>query len=219
MKKIIAIIVPHGDDESLGFGGVIQQHIAANDEVHVVFCRSPLDERTQKQLNDTVASKQILKYQHIHYLYVTETEISNEPLTLFRKIENILKQINPNVVYTTFWGDIHQDHRITFDCVCRAVRVWGPQKITEFYVGEIPSSTDQYPTICGTSFTPNLYVPITKDELEVKIRSLEAYGTEVKYNNHPRSRTGLEQRAAIRGQECGHEYAEAFIVVRTIAKI
>jgi len=27
MKKIIAIIVPHGDDESLGFGGVIQQHL------------------------------------------------------------------------------------------------------------------------------------------------------------------------------------------------
>jgi len=45
MNKI-AIIVPHGDDEALGFGGIIQKHLEDNDHITVVTCRAPHDERT-----------------------------------------------------------------------------------------------------------------------------------------------------------------------------
>jgi LmbE family N-acetylglucosaminyl deacetylase len=217
MNKV-AIVVPHGDDEALGFGGVIQKHIAQKDEVSVVFCRAPIDCRTQKQFNDIEKAKEVLGYKNVHYLYVTEKEISNEPLHLFRKIEGQLNSIQPDIVYTTFWGDIHQDHKITFDCVVRAVRVWGLLKVKKFYVGEIPSSTDQYPTIAGTSFSPNFYVPLTKEQVLKKIEALYAYKGETNEYPHPRSEKGISTKAAIRGQECGTEFAEAFMCLRFIDK-
>lgn len=217
MLKKIAIVVPHGDDEALGFGGVIQKHNKNGDEVNVVFCRAPQDARTLMQHQDILTAKNILGYKNAHFLYVTEIEISNEPLKLFRKIEKILDLINPDIVYTTFWGDIHQDHKITYDCICRAVRVWGPLNVKEFYVGEIPSSTDQFPTISGVSFTPNYYIQLTKEELGIKIESLTCYKTETCKYPHPRSEEGIMSRAAVRGQECGTEYAEAFICLRYIS--
>lgn len=215
-NKKVCIIVPHGDDEVLGFGGIIQKYKKQNMEVDVVFCRSPIDDRTNKQFQDIERAKNILYYDNAHFLYVTEAEISNQPLVLFRKIEKVLRDIKPDIVYTTFWGDIHQDHRITFDCVSRAVRVWGGLAVKEFYVGEIPSSTDQYPTITGTSFTPNHYVKLNTQEVEKKINALMCYAGEVHNAPHPRSSGMLYNKMKLRGSECGSEYAEAFISIRTI---
>ena len=215
MKKI-AFVVPHGDDEALGFGGAIQKHVSQKDEVTVIFCRAPIDTRTQKQFNDIEKAKSVLGYQHSIYLYVTEKEISNEPLTLFRKIEKALCDVDPDIVYTMFWGDIHQDHKFTYECVMRSVRVWGGLRVKQFYVGETPSSTDQFPTITGICFTPNYYVPLTKEQIATKVKALYAYGGETNEYPHPRSEKGVVTRAAIRGQECGTEYAEAFMCLRYI---
>ena len=122
-QNTVAVVVPHGDDESLGFAGAIQKHVSWGDSVHVVFCRGPQDERTTQQYHSIAESQKVLNYEKYHCLFVTEAEISNEPLKLFKKIEQSLLGINPDIVYTTFWGDIHQDHHITYDCVRRAVRV------------------------------------------------------------------------------------------------
>lgn len=215
MKKV-AFVVPHGDDESLGFAGAIQKHVEDKDEVTLIFCRAPIDARTQQQFNDIEKAKEVLGYKDVYYLYVTEKEISNESLTLFRKVEAKLLEIQPEIVYTTFWGDIHQDHKFTYESVMRSIRVWGGLKVKQFFVGEIPSSTDQFPTITGTAFTPNYYVPLTKDQITTKVKSLYAYGGETNQYPHPRSEKGIITRAAIRGQECGCEYAEAFMCLRYI---
>jgi len=42
MTKKVAIIVPHGDDEVLGFGGVIQKHVNNSDDVYLIFARKPI---------------------------------------------------------------------------------------------------------------------------------------------------------------------------------
>ena len=94
--------------------------------------------------------------------------------------------------------------------------MWGNLSVKQFYVGEIPSSTDQYPFISGVSFTPNYYVPLTKEQIATKVKSLYAYGGETNQYPHPRSEKGIVTRAAIRGQECGTEYAEALMCLRYI---
>lgn len=216
MSKKVAIVVPHGDDEVLGFGGVIQKHVDSGDSVEIVFCRRAIDGRTSQQINDISKAHSLLKYDFYHNLGMSEVEMSHEPITLFRKLEDILLKINPEIVYTTFWGDIHQDHKITFDWVCRAVRPHGPLNVKQFYVGEIPSSTDQRPYIIGDTFKPNHYVRLTKEEVEVKIKALDCYGTEVNEYPHPRSAGGIFAIALIRGLECNSHYAEAFMCLRNI---
>ena len=215
MRKV-AIVIPHGDDEALGFGGAILHHLSKGDHVTLVACRGPHDDRTTKQLLDTVAAKEILGYHDIKYLYVTEKEISNEPLKLFRAIEECLESINPDTVYTSFWGDIHQDHRIVYDCVARAVRIWGPLKVSQFFVGEIPSSTDQAPHILANAFLPNYYIPLTEQTLQKKIQAMQCYTTEIKESSHPRSPEGIRVLAKMRGIECKHTYAEALVCLRNI---
>jgi LmbE family N-acetylglucosaminyl deacetylase len=215
-RKKVAIIVPHGDDEALGFGGVIQKHVKNKDEVHVIFARKPIDERTKKQFEAIAEAQKILRYYQYHCTEMSEVEMSHEPLVFFRRLEIILNAINPEIVYTTFYNDIHQDHRIVFDWVCRAVRVWGPLEVKQFYVGEIPSSTDQYPSINGRPFTPNHYVVLNADELQDKVKALECYNTELCKYPHPRSAQGVISRACYRGQEAGEHFAEAFMCLRNI---
>ena len=133
MNKV-AIIVPHGDDEALGFGGAIQKHVLNGDIVTVTICRSTHDERTKTQLSDSHKAKEILKYHNIRHLLISEDTISNRPLDLYKALEKELSDINPDILYTTFWGDNHQDHSITYDAVRRLARVWGPLKVKNFLV-------------------------------------------------------------------------------------
>lgn len=215
----VAIVVPHGDDEALGFAGAIQKHVKQGDTVTVIFERgaAPNDTRSERQLDCTKKAKDILKYQNIRYLHIPEITISDNPLILFRALEEALKEINPSIVYTTFWGDNHQDHQITFECVSRLVRVWGGLRVKQFYVGEIVSSTDQAVKIAHNMFLPNYYIKLTLEEFENKINSLLCYDGELMSEPHPRSARGVETLARFRGMECDSDFAEAFMCMRHIA--
>jgi len=212
----VCIIVPHADDETLGFGGAIQHHITQGDRVTVVICRSPHDRRTKEQIDCSNAALKILGVQHSCFLNHTEKDISNTPLNLFRSVESILEKNNPDIVYTTFIGDVHQDHRILFDCVARAIRVHGSLKVRTFLTGEIPSSTDQACKEVSKQFIPNYYIPISQKYLHNKIAAMGAYTTESRLAPHPRSPEYIECLARMRGIECGSKYAEAFMLMRQI---
>lgn len=216
MNKTVSIVVPHGDDEVLAFGGVIQKHVKNGDNVDVIFARKAIDDRTKVQVENIKDAHKVLGYRNHINMGFSEIEMSHEPLKFFRSLEGILNNTKPDIVYTMFWADIHQDHKIVFDWVCRAVRPHGPLKVKEFYVGETPSSTDQRPYIIGDNFKPNYYVQISEEELNTKVKALECYLTENCKYPHPRSSEGIISKAKIRGQECNSFYAEAFMCLRHI---
>jgi LmbE family N-acetylglucosaminyl deacetylase len=215
MKKV-CIIVPHGDDEILGFGGVIQKFVKNKYHVNVLFCTNSKDLRSEIQIKNIQKAKALLKYDKDHYINSSKIELTHEPILFFNKLETKLKEINPDIVYTTFWNDIHQDHKIVYEWVCRAIRVHGPLNVKQFYVGEIPSSTDQYPKINGYTFNPNFYVKLSKKEAHIKANSILCYEKEVCKYPHPRSVDGIINLCKIRGQECGTYFAEAFMCLRYI---
>lgn len=217
MEKVV-VIVPHGDDEAIGFAGAIQKHVQAGDNVTVIFERSaaPNDSRSERQIECTKIAKDILKYQDIKHLHIPELTISDNPLILFRALESALYELKPTIVYTTFWGDNHQDHQITYECVSRLVRVWGGLKVKKFFVGEIASSTDQSIKIPHNMFVPNHYIKLTAEEFKTKVNSLLCYDGELMVEPHPRSAKGLETLARFRGMECDSEFAEAFMCLRNI---
>ena len=215
MKKI-CIIVPHGDDEVLGFGGIIQKHIKNKNKVNVIFCTGHKDLRSKIQIKNIKKAKKLLKYNKDHYINSSKLELSHEPILFFNKLEEKLNEIKPDIVYTTFWNDIHQDHKTVYEWVCRATRVHGSLNVKQFYVGEIPSSTDQYPKINGYTFNPNFYVKLSEKEAILKAKSILCYENEVRQYPHPRSVDGILNLSKIRGQECGAHFAEAFMCLRYI---
>jgi len=214
----VCVIVPHGDDEVIGFAAAIQKHVAKKDHVSVVFVRgaNSNDSRSEMQIQHTLLAKKILEYHNIKYLHIPKSTISDNPLIAYCVLEAALLELQPNIVYTTFWGDSHQDHQIIYDCVSRLVRVWGGLKVEQFYVGEIASSTDQSIKLTHNMFAPNYYLKMSKAEFQKKMQSFSCYSGEIMKEPHPRSVQGLEILARSRGMECNSDFAEAYMSLRTI---
>ena len=211
----VLVVVPHCDDEVLGFGGAIQKHKKRGDHVAVLFLRQSHNARTRRQ--DSVAPKaqKILGYDQAIYLGIKEEELGVMGPHTLRKVETLIGEHAPTVVYTTFLGDIHQDHAGTFRAVRMATRVLKLPKVKEILLGEIPSSTSQrIPT--DPPFRPNHYEILTQSQVMKKAKALDVYTGEENAWPHPRSHKGIFVQAEYRGMEIGRNFAEAFLLLRRI---
>lgn len=213
--EMVLVVVPHCDDEVLGFGGAIQKHKKRGDHVTVLFLRQSHNARTRTQ--DSVAPKaqKILGYDQSIYLGIKEEELGVMGPHTLRKVEAVIGELGPTVVYTTFLGDIHQDHAGTFRAVRMATRVLKLPKVKQILLGEIPSSTSQrIPT--DPSFRPNHYEILTQSQVMKKAKALDVYAGEANTWPHPRSHKGVFVQAEYRGMEIGRNFAEAFLLLRRI---
>ena len=214
MKKIL-IVVPHHDDEVLGFGGTIAKHVENGNYVHVCFLRKPYDERTQLQFEHSLKAKEILGYQKITNLNLSEEDLCSFKLNALKKLEEFIFDQPAAILYLPHRDDVHQEHQFTLKLARTATRIWGPNKIPVILSGEIISS-------CGnafnTKFNPQGYEALLPQHVSIKQQALLAYENEINEWPHPRSAEGVEVYASKRGMEAGVEYAEAFEILRFIWK-
>jgi LmbE family N-acetylglucosaminyl deacetylase len=87
--------------------------------------------------------------------------------------------------------------------------------LRRFAVFETPSSTEWAWPLDGGAFAPNLYVDVTAT-LDVKLRAMACYSTELRDYPHPRSLRALRERAAFWGSHVGRGAAEPFQVLREV---
>jgi len=210
----VMIVVPHPDDEVLGFGGIIQKHVKRNDNVFVYFMADiSMSPRTQKQVDQfpQVAEK-LGCFGKACNTFITERNF----VPNVRILEDEIHNFKPDVLYSVFNGDNHQDHEYMFKVLRIATRVYAPFLVKKIYLGEILSSTDQSPKLPEYTFIPNHYVPLSIDEIMTKTECLEYYTDEIQQWPHPRSKKGILNLAEKRGSECGQLYAESFITLRNI---
>ena len=150
----------------------------------------------------------------IKFLDYADQKLDMVPLSeLSQKIETVVKEWKPNVVYTHFWDDINQDHRQVYEATAIAVRPLPKSKISQFIVFETPSSTEWGSK--RTSFSPNLFIDITK-VINKKLQAFGKYKDEVMQYPHPRSKESITNRAKFWGNTVGLEFAESFMIVRDI---
>jgi LmbE family N-acetylglucosaminyl deacetylase len=213
LNKNILAVFPHGDDEVLGMGGTLHRFSATNN-ITVIICRGEQDPRTAKQYHDIDKAQSVLNYKNLIKLNYTEEYLSNNKLMLFKKLEELTRHINPEILFIPFWGDIHQDHKIVYDAMIRVSRAWGFSNIKQIYCCEIISSTDQGFPQNYMNFNPNFYIKLDADNVNKKIQALECYSGEIVAPPHPRSTSGVLNKARQRGSESKMEYAEAFVCLR-----
>lgn len=211
-KNILAVF-PHGDDEALGMGGTLHK-LSADNNITVIICRGEEDKRTKQQFKDIDRAKEILGYQHLIKLNHTEKYLSCNKLQLFKKLEQLTLTINPDVLFIPFWGDVHQDHATVYEAMIRSSRTWGFSNVKQIYCCEIISSTDQGFPQSYMKFNPNMYMKLTKHEIDKKVDALLCYSGEVVKYPHPRSAEGVYNKAKQRGSESKMQYAEAFMCIR-----
>jgi LmbE family N-acetylglucosaminyl deacetylase len=88
------------------------------------------------------------------------------------------------------------------------------QCVQEIYTFEIPSSTEWS---FDYSFKPNVFVDITKT-LDLKIKALMCYESEMRKFPHPRSPEAIRGNAFKWGSVVGCEATEAFCLIRKVVK-
>ena len=136
-------------------------------------------------------------------------------LDVVKSVEDRIKKINPDTVVTHHSADLNIDHQVIHEAVMAACRPQPGHPVKRILSFEVPSSTEWQSPTFGNSFIPNWFEDIS-DTLELKIRALEAYETEMREWPHARSIKAVEHLARWRGASIGREAAEAFILERAI---
>jgi LmbE family N-acetylglucosaminyl deacetylase len=207
--KILAIGA-HPDDVELGCGGVLAKAILSGHTVNsiIVSGKTSYDYknniiRTQKEVNTE-------SYSAMNELGVTNVTLLDFPdkdipynSTSIETLDSLIIELQPDIIYSHWPFDTHQDHSNTSLSTISASRYFNSILMFE----PISPSGRSY-----IGFRPQVYVDIS-DVIEVKINALKKH-----YSQYQRYGDAwidaVLSRANHRGYEMGVEYAEAFEVMR-----
>ena len=215
----ILVVSPHMDDEVLGMGATLAKHVHSGHEVYVCFIAHRIydrkydKEKNQIEVKNALNAKKILGYKETEFFNLNDERLDVAIQDILSPLEKYIENIKPDIVYSNFYGDNHQDHRAVFQAVRVAIRPSAKVTLKKWLLYETPSSTDQSPPIIEGAFLPNYYVNVD-NFLDTKLRAYHCYETEKREFPNSRSHEALKILAMKRGVEIGMKYAEAFMVMR-----
>jgi LmbE family N-acetylglucosaminyl deacetylase len=124
-------------------------------------------------------------------------------------LEDAVREVQPDIVYCQYGGDINRDHQILFQAILVATRPTA-KSIQAVYAFDTASSTEwAFPR----SFTPDTWVDIS-DTLDTKLAAMACYESEIREYPHPRSLGALRNRAKAWGNQHCLDAAEVFMTIR-----
>ena len=207
--KIIAIGA-HPDDIELACGGTLSRAVHNEHEVMmiVVTGKSSFDHnltsiRTKEEAIDEQKESCLrLGIENIKVLGFEDQQVPYS-VDLVSKLDTLINDFQPDIIFTHFIFDTHQDHIRTAQSTLSAAR---KQNTILLYEPINPSGRGY------VSFRPQVYIDIT-DALEDKVKALKAHKSQYeKYGDEWIE--AVKARAKYRGFEMGSKYAECFEVVR-----
>ena len=230
MKRVL-VVAAHPDDEILGCGGTMAAHVAAGDEVAVVIVGEGVTSRADKRdvvshADDLAALRRIAEranaavgVQRVSFCGFPDNRMDAVALLdVVKVVENHVRDVRPDIVYTHFGSDLNVDHRRVSEAVATACRPVPDSGLADLLFFEVPSSTEWQVSGSRGAFSPNWHVDI-RETLAAKCRALEIYESEMRDWPHARSIRAVEHLARWRGASIGFEAAEAFVVGRVMRRL
>lgn len=212
------VVVAHPDDEVLGAGATIHKLIKEGHKVAVATMANHAAARAN--ISDTLQADQkkafeIMGVSKSYSADFPNIKMNTVPhLDLVQFIEKCIEDFGADVIITHHPSDTNNDHVQTSYAAQAACRLFQRKPniptLKEFLYMEIPSSTEWSLDSSMNRFTPNYFVEIGKDGVEIKLNALEAYKGVMREYPHPRSEEAIKGLAAFRGSQSGCNYAEAF---------
>lgn len=229
-RKRIMVVAAHPDDELLGLGATMHKLVKEQGVIaHVVILgegiTSRSDTRNPEIWKDQLAqhrknvesARLCIGYQSVHtYDFADNRFDSHDLLDIVKVIEKEKEAFQPDVIFTHNGSDLNIDHQLTFQAVMTATRPMADEIVKMVVCFETPSATEWQANNHPQHFAPNLYMSVSKEDLDAKIKGMAAYEFESRPYPHPRSSKALEVLAQYRAVQVGVEYAEAFQIIRCI---
>ena len=217
MNKILVVAV-HPDDETLGCGGTLMRHRANGDEINWLICTAidKSDPHYHKRENEIKIVSQLYDFKNVFNLQLKTMRVDEYTMSeLIAKISEVINNIEPNIVYLPFKGDVHSDHRKIFEASYSCTKIFRYPFISKVYMMETLSETEFAPSTKEDSFVPNVFVDIS-DFLEKKIDIMNIFDSEISGHPFPRSEINVRSLAALRGATSNRKYAESFMLLKEI---
>lgn len=221
-STVVLVVAPHADDETLGCGGTILRYVEAGAQVHWLLITGMLEEYgySESQIQTREDEIQLVAEQYgfvkVHKLQYRPASLDCVPKgKLIGDISDLVSEVKPSEVFTTYRNDAHSDHEVVFDAVMSATKSFRYPFVKRIFAYETLSETDFGMKPGDGCFRPNYFVNIS-DFLEKKLTILELFKSEVGEFPFPRSRTALKSLARLRGAQCNQQAAESFMLLKEI---
>ena len=199
-KHTILAIGAHPDDIEIGCGGVMLISKKRKYDSHIlVLTKGEYGGRSALRVKEQEKAAKFLNTSlHWGGLVDTETVLDKHVIGI---IEEHIEKIKPDIIFTPYFNDTHQDHRNISTATMTASR-----HIRNVLFYEVPTSTN---------FMPNTYVNIgsvLNDKIKVlRIHSSQINKTKVAGLNILENAKSV---AVFRGVQDRVKYAEAFLPLR-----
>lgn len=214
------VIAPHPDDETLGCGGALLRFrregcrlawlIVTDMTAEVGFTPAQIARR------DAEIEKvgKVYGFDAIDRLGFATTRLDAIPMAqLSRSIGKAVAAFQPHTLLVPFGNDNHTDHQVVFKASASCFKWFRFSSVKKVLAYETPSETDQAVVSKAKTFSPNVFVDISK-EVSRKIAVMKIYKSEFAKFPFPRSEKAIRSLAAVRGAASGHNSAEAFMLIK-----
>lgn len=221
MKNKVLCIAVHADDETLGCGGTLLKHKDNGDKINWLLLTGPTSNHPRHFSQEHIIKRDekvnvIAKMYHfdtLNYLALpTQMMHAIDLRDVVAKIDEVINQLKPNIIYLMYNNDVHSDHKIAFNATYSCTKSFRKPFIERVYMMETPSETEFAPAMQTSSFVPNVYVDITS-YMDKKLEIMACYETELMQEPYPRSLSSITALARWRGSRVGVMYAEAFMLL------
>jgi len=216
---ISLVVAPHADDETLGAGGTLFKRKDEGQEIHWIivtnisvgpdYNKEKVDERKVeiKKISD------LYDFTEVFDLGFQPTKLDQIPFDhLVTSISDVVRKCQPTEIFVPHYGDIHSDHRVTFDAVASSVKWFRNRSVKQILAYETLSESE-FSLTPQNNFKPNYFVNI-EETFHKKIEALEIYKSEIDNFPFPRSKEAVKALAVLRGSNSGFQLSEAFELLR-----
>jgi N-acetylglucosamine malate deacetylase 1 len=218
----VLVVAAHPDDEVLGMGGTVAVHALLRGDAVRILCvtdgsstqyAGDAVKREQKNAEATRAAA-VLGVEDFVHLDLPDMRLDTlAHADVNRVVEEHVRDLQPEIVYTVH-PDVNRDHQALFDSVAVAVRPL-PGQVVRRLLTYAPTSSTEWTPAGKNWFVPNWFVDIS-GTLERKLEAFACYETEARPYPHPRSSRAITAHAEFFGATSGCEYAEPFVLVRSV---
>jgi LmbE family N-acetylglucosaminyl deacetylase len=163
----VLVVGAHPDDYELGAGMRLMHHVSVHDDVVGVICsRGDKTGDASTRITEAVRAAEIIGLKDLYVLPFDDTRLPDVG-TIKDRLEEVVAQFNPALVYGHFPEDRHQDHRAVAQATTIACR-------------RIPSILCyQSPSTSMDAFHPHLFHVGSQEEMERKRELIAVFRSQI----------------------------------------